>query len=321
MARTKQTARPSIGERRISWTRFRLPLGQDLPKWPASCANAQVGPLYCVAGCMNAWLGRMVDDPEQAALIVLWRQLDALKKFQESPACAEFLQGLPEYDRDDAQASIVSGSSLRDLSLDDASSSLPLPLRQSRFLVFQDTEATPTVDVEGRVTLTALMIPRQEDSMRRTWYEAVKRVFDSFVPRGCEIITGRYPTPRPRYLAAWSWVLTEDAWVDKKFGQKEGDSGRTIICEFRTWKGNYDATPELEELSAKDPLARESWAQAVARVMPPVTAWVQERWDLRVYKLYSPEDEELEPEDPEYERQIAEFCAYHRPRLEAEGLL
>ncbi|KAI3317680.1 hypothetical protein HD806DRAFT_514354 [Xylariaceae sp. AK1471] len=81
----------------------------------------------------------------------------------------------------------------------------------------------------------------------------------------------------------------EGEWEEK---QDVGESAPTLLCEFRTWNGNFDATPELEETSAKDPLARESWEKAVEWVIPPMVAWVQERWDLRVFRLNTPEDDE-----------------------------
>lgn len=121
-------------------------------------------------------------------------------------------------------------------------------------------------------------------------------------------------------------VTTEDAWVDGKFGKieenEEGNNGRTILCEFRHWTGVYGVTPELEEVSAKDPLARESWVQAVAKVMPPVTAWEQERWDIRVVPSFeSPEEDEdeaeEEEEDAEWNRKLVEFCEQPQPDNES----
>lgn len=276
-----------------SWTRFHLPLGQDWPIWPGNPADVQLGPLAGVEGCLKAWLGRIVETPEQAAFIILWETSDALEDFKESPACSEFLLGLPE--NDNRQASVVSGSSLRDLSLDN--NSLPPP--PSRFLTFRQVEGYPTPDLAGRVTFTALMIPHNDVTIRLKWYWAVRHAFGAFTPHGCEVITWRVPFPHMRHLVAWFWVIGEDVWVDEKFGkleQNEGENnGRTILCEFRHWNGIYDATPELEEVSAKDPLARESWVQAVAGAMPPVTAWEQERWDIRVVPCFEiPEEDEDE---------------------------
>ncbi|KAI1172562.1 hypothetical protein F4777DRAFT_507889 [Nemania sp. FL0916] len=286
MARTKQTAFGSVEAQRISWTRFHLPLEQALPEWPVNYSHTVVGPLAYAEGFQEAWLGRMVDDPTRAAIVILWRQLDDFKRFKESRACAEFLQGLPEDANNSAGSSVVSGSLLQGLSLEFATSPpLPTPPK-SRFFVLQDTTSTPTANAEGLLTLTALMIPHRDNSLKWTWLEVVLDAFDWFRPHGCEIIgRGRYGPLRARALATWFWVLNEDAWVDKTFGQAEqtedGEIARTILCELRPWNGTWDATPELEEVSSQNPLARVSWNQAVARVMPPVTAWVQERWYLR----------------------------------------
>lgn len=43
---------------------------------------------------------------------LVWRSLDDLKHFESSPACAEYLQDLPENEKK-SQASIESGSALR----------------------------------------------------------------------------------------------------------------------------------------------------------------------------------------------------------------
>ncbi|KAI0394199.1 hypothetical protein F5Y17DRAFT_476007 [Xylariaceae sp. FL0594] len=56
---------------------------------------------------------------------------------------------------------------------------------------------------------------------------------------------------------------------------------RTTLCEFRLWPGRMDETPEFEEALANDAQARASCEEAVAAVMPPVTTWEQERWDIR----------------------------------------
>jgi hypothetical protein len=72
MARTKQTAkryRPVT-----TWTRFHLPREQEWPTFPvADPALVHYGPLIDhEAGFFGflALLGRMVDDPEQAAYII-----------------------------------------------------------------------------------------------------------------------------------------------------------------------------------------------------------------------------------------------------------
>jgi hypothetical protein len=162
------------------------------------------------------------------------------------------------------------------------------------------------------VTLNTFLIPHKggDASTKRTWYESVREVLGRFQPRGSEFIRGS-GLHWQRYMTTWFWALAEDGWVESKFGNSEQTQddidmqGRSVLCEFHLWPQKYGATPEQEEASAADPQARESWKEAVARVMPPVTAWVQERWDiLEVPRFYPPE--EPEEIDSEYERQLQE---------------
>lgn len=69
MARTKQTARRTY-KPFITWTRFYLPQGQEWPTWAVDHDDVHVGPLTDVEGCRKLSLGRMVDNPEQAAYII-----------------------------------------------------------------------------------------------------------------------------------------------------------------------------------------------------------------------------------------------------------
>ncbi|KAK8122174.1 hypothetical protein PG984_010844 [Apiospora sp. TS-2023a] len=285
MARTKVTAKShSLGV--VTWTRFHLPLEQEWPIWSVTHADVHVGPLAGVEGVLKASLGRMVERPAQAAYVIVWRLLDDLKNFKSSPACAEFLQNLPENDTI-SQVSIESGSALKYLHLDNASSST------SRFLICEQLNPTPMANaaLEGRVTFTAFLVPQKDNSLRRTWYNSLKDVFGLFLPRGSEFISLKRRFSW-QYLTVWFSVLTEDHWVESKFGKleetQEDLQGRTIFCELRHWPHSLGVTPEDEEASATDPQARESWDQAVAQVMPPVTAWEQERWDIREVPRFFP---------------------------------
>jgi hypothetical protein len=69
MARTKQTARLSQ-KPLTTWTRFYLPLEQEWPTWAVDHEDVHAGPLADVKGCLMISLGRMVDNPEQAAYII-----------------------------------------------------------------------------------------------------------------------------------------------------------------------------------------------------------------------------------------------------------
>ena len=87
----------------------------------------------------------------------------------------------------------------------------------------------------------------------------------------------------------WFWVLMEDHSMEEKFGKLEqtqsqpqthtqgGVQARTIFCHFSLWK-NHRCSPEDEEILATDPQA---WKEELDQIMPPVTAWHQERWDIR----------------------------------------
>ncbi|KAH8196445.1 hypothetical protein TruAng_009377 [Truncatella angustata] len=257
----------------------------------------------------------MVENSEQAAYIIEWSTLDDLKNFQSSPACAEFLRNLPEYDN--SQVSIESGSALRHLTFDDASSSLPPA--PSRFLTFKHVTEAVTSQVEGRVTITAFLIPRKVDNIMTIWNDNFKSVFSYFIPRGSQFVTGRKGFWF-KSLAIWFWVLTEDYWVEKNFGKleqtQEDNEGRTIFCHFHLWPRKFGATPEHEEASAADPQARESWNQAIAQVMPPATAWEQERWDIREVPRFYPREPEWDPELPveyqkEQKRLMEEYLQFH----------
>lgn len=245
---------------------------------------------------------------------------ESLKNFQNSPACDEFLQGLPD---NDVQTSLVSGASLQGLSLDDAadndapSSSAP----SSRFLSFQWTSGYRfEEDLQGRVTLTALAMPYTGDPVPESWRNAVYSALGNFLPSGCEDLREKWPPPLMHFWTAWAWVDSSN--LEGQPGQQQvgatagNDSGRrAVVCQFRRWNGYSGATPAREEALAESPLARESWERTVAEVMPPVTAWEQERWDIQLAPRYfAPEEEEGEEEDPEYEQKVKEFLEQSLPQ-------
>ncbi|KAL0938246.1 uncharacterized protein CTRU02_207977 [Colletotrichum truncatum] len=313
MARTKQTAKP-YQKRLTTWTRFYLSPEQKWPTWPADYDDVHVGPLTNVAGCRNPSLGRMVDNPEQAAYIIEWVTLDDLKNFQSSPACAEFLRNLPE--RKDPLVSVESGHALGHLSLRDAFASPSSA--SSRFLTLKHIIQGVTSNVDGRVTFTAFLIPQKVDDVWGMWKEKFNSVFGTFIPRGLESVKRNHYF-RFHLTAAWFWVLEEDDWVESKFGQldqtNENSQSRTIFCQFYIWPRRLGVTPEHEEASAADPQARESWDQAIAQIMPPATAWEQERWDINNVPRFFPPEPDLDSEYPTYEleqqRGLEEYLQLH----------
>ncbi|KAI1470385.1 uncharacterized protein F4812DRAFT_417327, partial [Daldinia caldariorum] len=323
MARAKELkSKLHQQHKRTSWTRFHLPRRQDWPIWSTGHLDAHSSPLATVPGCQKVWLGRNTDDPEQAALIILWESAEALKNFQSSPACAEFLQGLPE---EDVQPSPAPGALLWSASMDDAASSSSAT--SARFVSFQwNSGYRFEEDLQGRVTLTILAIPYTGDPVPEPWASAVHSTFDQFLPEGCEDLSAQWPGARMHFWTAWAWVdggipqqqeggEEENVAAGKKKKKKKKKSDQAFLCEFRRWNGYHGATPELEEFLAKSPRARQSWAETVAKVMPPVTAWDQERWDVRLMPDYislgedeeEEEEEDLDEEDEEYERNMNEF--------------
>lgn len=77
MARSKKTeVELRLERQRTTWTRFHLLRGQDWPTWSTTAGNpndadrSYLGPLAGVTGCLKVWLGRKVEDPEQAVFVV-----------------------------------------------------------------------------------------------------------------------------------------------------------------------------------------------------------------------------------------------------------
>ncbi|KAL6793774.1 hypothetical protein GGI42DRAFT_333778 [Trichoderma sp. SZMC 28013] len=313
MARTK-ILQSKIREmnRRTTWTRFHLPRWQGWPAW--STGSSVLGPLAEVTGYDKVWLGRQVDDPEQAAIIILWATAEALKNFQDSPACAEFLKDLPD-------SGIVSGGLFQRLSLNDADNmSTTMSPTASRFpsLHWHHSDRKE-LEVEGRVTLTAFLVPYTGGPDLEQIRFSIVRAFKGFIPADCEDLRpppplsrhsiplgGPWPglvafLPKPDGLV-WAWTDTGDNEQWQPPGQPavaEGNgSGQMVVCQFRLWNGLYGATRQREEASAKNPLAKESWETVVSNVIPPVTAWEQERWDIQVAPSYlSPLIDEEEEEE------------------------
>ncbi|KAI2606574.1 hypothetical protein GGR54DRAFT_438095 [Hypoxylon sp. NC1633] len=139
------------------------------------------------------------------------------------------------------------------------------------------------------------------------------------MPRGCEDLLAQWPLrlstpfwPAWTSWTAWAWVDREPLQIGQQMATAGNETDQAIMCEFRRWDGYRGATPEREEALAQNPLARGSWTQEVAKVMPPVTDWAQERWDIQIAtEFLTPEEEEerrkMELEEKEYERLLIEF--------------
>ncbi|KAI1125539.1 hypothetical protein F5Y10DRAFT_246763 [Nemania abortiva] len=249
--------------KRTTWTRFRLPLGQDWPKWPGY-SDTYHGPLADVAGCERIRLGRIVEDPEQAALIVLWESAEALNDFQKSSLCGEFLRFLG-----------CENEPLLSLQYDCGFCMGELPREPD--------------DLYGRMTLTIVNVSitgvLDRDRMRGT----LRRAFGAYMPEGCEDLR----TPPYYHWNAYAWV--DDSQQEQPTAVNASSSLATCYVFFR-WNG-AGASAEREEASVKEPGAAESWAQTIAEAMPPIETWKQERWDIEVAPCCLESDIKVEDED------------------------
>lgn len=189
------------------------------------------------------------------------------------------------------------------MSLDDLSATCVL-LTKSRFTIYQWNQGYRfEEELQGRITITAFALPSTSTPILQSWYSTVFNAFAHFLPKGCQDLCGH--NSRMHFWASWAWVVSDDIWQQEEQRVESGDNDgghQTVLCEFRRWNGYSGATPEREEESAKNTLAKESWAQRSASVMPPVTAWEQERWDVQLAPRKVEEDEE-----PEFERNLAAF--------------
>ncbi|KAK4209918.1 hypothetical protein QBC37DRAFT_429632 [Rhypophila decipiens] len=199
MARTKTTNRLNKPGP-ITWTRFHQPPEREWPPaWPfsgtGSADDLHLGPLAGVTGVEHAWIGRMVDSPEEAVYIVQWegkreqkeRYVD-LEGFWGSHACAEFLDNLPE--PKSGVHTILSMLSERLPSLEDSRKVTEKyhAYFRRRFLVLEHKAGHRYNDMRGRVTLTAFLAPTREkagvegdDSSKSEPYESIMEFFKDTV--------------------------------------------------------------------------------------------------------------------------------------------
>ncbi|KAK3317419.1 hypothetical protein B0T19DRAFT_291536 [Cercophora scortea] len=255
--------------KRNTWTRFHLSRERSWPQWAPCHSNLYFGPLEGVPGLERVRLGRMVEDPEQAVFNILWDNPKALKDFQQSPICGEFLRGLG---RDDSEAS---------------RESLLVSLQWDSGFCMGDDIRFPD-DLRGRVTLTKLYFTYESDTTpdHDVWRGDLAKAFARWMPPGSNLVAGP---------PAWSW--TAIAYVDDDGRQQElppslaatmataagSSAGQSIAAcyDFFRWNA-YGATPEHEEASFAQLGTREAWANQIAQAMPPIVAWEQERWDVEV---------------------------------------
>ncbi|KEY63862.1 hypothetical protein S7711_11527 [Stachybotrys chartarum IBT 7711] len=309
MAKTKKTAIILRQERyRTSWIPFRLTQEQHGLNWPEGHWDTYLTSLVDVAGCLKVKVGRKVDDPEQAVLIIgecnflglhivpsaflthggrrlAWDSADDLNKFQQSTKCRELLHTLG-YDENKPSSQLLSLRWEIGFCIGDAST------------VFDK--------LHGRVTLTTLTIPYSGTQEFKSWTLALRNAFGRFLPKVCE--PGRLP-PCFRWWS-YTWVDDHDSQQDKTEQQSQeseqgaresplvavADEQSQATCYlFFRWNGRC-ATPEVEEKWAADAEEQKLWAAAVEAAMPPVAAWKKERWHIHIAPRYM-DDEEIDFEE------------------------
>ncbi|KAK3689189.1 hypothetical protein B0T22DRAFT_440681 [Podospora appendiculata] len=225
----------------------------------------------------------MVEDPEQAVFNIrqhgddrrigrrltlrqkpIWDSAEALKDFQQSPICGEFLRSLGFDDNEASRGPLL------------VSFQWDCGFCMGDKIEFLD-------DLWGRITLIKLHIPydagaaADREAFRDTLRNAYNDTFGGWMPPGCKDLAG----PPAIQFHAYAYVDDDD---DDGPGQQEEatDSRRVTVCYvFFRWNVN-GASSEREEASFREPGAHEIWAGRVAMAMPPVETWEQERWDIEV---------------------------------------
>jgi hypothetical protein len=157
-----------------------------------------------------------------------------LKNFQNSPAGDEFLHGLP---KNDIQTSLLSGTLLQSLSLSDANNTL-LSSASSRFLSFRWSGSRFENNLEGRITLTTLVIPNTGVPSPESSLNALHTDLGFSLPRDYDDL--QCPRWRMRFWTSMAWVDTKDTWMDSYLGHPgqqvttaENKSDLAVLCEFR----------------------------------------------------------------------------------------
>lgn len=126
------------------------------------------------------------------------------------------------------------------------------------------------VYLHGRITLTILHFQKDDKSLHTIPFSR----FGNFVPADCEDLRG--PAVLQRLSCAYSDPLEQPLPHPRTTGPVRG----YVYYIFFRWIGG-GATPERENASAHNPKARESWANKVLSITPPVKAWEQQRWHIR----------------------------------------
>ena len=168
------------------------------------------------------------------------------------------------------------------------------------------------------MTRTTLVVPYTGLPEYEAWRRKIGASFNGFMPAGCEALSRSLP--RQFDWQAFAWVDTvkqalalrtvvEEAQPSAvTSGMREQDvdhQEKAVGYHFFRWNGN-DASPEWEDATAKDPKTKDSWDKTLAKSMPLVSFWEQERWNVELAPCYhvetaGEEDEEDEDEDADRE--------------------
>jgi hypothetical protein len=119
--------------------------------------------------------------------------------------------------------------------------------------------------------------PSHSGREKRQIYEALAE----FRPRACK----NGLAARAFDWWAFTWVKDDNEQTGEQLQQlslTESSQQKQATCyAFFRWNGN-GATPEMEEMWARNPEDQVTWAQTVEALMPKPMAWETERWDIRL---------------------------------------
>jgi hypothetical protein len=163
-------------------------------------------------------------------------------------------------------------------------------------------------DLCGRMTRTILIVPYAGPPEYKILGRKILPKFKGFMPAGCEAL--RCSLPKAFRYQAFAWVDTaievlaladtvEQARPSAVGGEQPDVGGQekaAVGYHFFRWNGN-DTAPELEDATTKDGKVKESWDKWLAKTMPPVSFWGQERWDVELAPCYRVEAAEEDDED------------------------
>lgn len=193
---------------------------------------------------------------------------------------------------------------------------------KSRFRLYRHSTEAATRELDGLVTMTAFSVPGKfDDKAYRHLINTFSNIVGDFRPYNSEHLT--MPGAWVKFSRIWLCVLEEDRWMDEKFRLQpqptlhENEHGRGIFCHVFLWSQGFSEPHKQEQESVADPRAKQSWEDLAAKLMPPVTTCVQERWDIRQVPRFYPLESE-DGSDAEFERRKREILESFKSNLDEE---